>query len=358
MPQQAITTESILSNLSRASQSSQSILDIFTLQNLISMEDASKIKGRLKTNREIENFLLKNRLLSRDSINKAYSIVLRLPFISLKSVEIPQHALSAIPKKIAYRYKIIPFDMKENLVRLAISRPGDLLASYPAGLAKLLSQKGLALEIFVTGESDFNEAFSQYDSDNKNKLLLKHGSVPVINLRNYNILPAHLSKIPRQYVEKYRMVIFEQNVVGDYLVACENPDSSVTQKVLQYLKDTNQISLEVFSTSKEDMDYAISLYDKYYGQTQRKISNTENQPEQPEDLKKTIKSSPFDFSFGLLSNKKKKEPDPELTVEEVAPAKNSSNETLVLKDGQLMALDNKDQVVKNVEMPTQSAKKL
>ena len=63
--------------------SSQSIIDVFVVQGLIIPADAEKIKRHYNNNLAIERFLLSNKLLSREAINKAYSIILKLPFTTL-----------------------------------------------------------------------------------------------------------------------------------------------------------------------------------------------------------------------------------------------------------------------------------
>jgi hypothetical protein len=68
----------------------QSILDVFVLQNLIDQEDADRLKQKFKTNRQIENFLLGNKVVTKDTINKAYSIILKLPYVELRNVRISE----------------------------------------------------------------------------------------------------------------------------------------------------------------------------------------------------------------------------------------------------------------------------
>lgn len=261
----------------------QSILDVFVLQNILTLEDTEKLKRSLKTNREIEEFLLRNRLVSRDTINKAYSILFKLPFIGLSNVEIPDSAMLIITKQLAKKYRIIPFGFKENVLRLALARPADLLTGYPSGLEKIFKLKGIEVELFITGESDFREAILQY-SKKDNKLLMKHGVLPVINLKNYNIAEKYLKKIPKDYIEKYRLVVFNQNSSGDFMIACEQPDSTVTKKVLDYLEKYNNITLEAYATSKDDINFVLKEYEG-------KNKATEREKEKEIEIKQETKFS-------------------------------------------------------------------
>lgn len=262
MPQQTIQQNiSALSGLNQYVLNNQSILDVFVLQDILEIEDANKLKTSFKTNREVENFLIKNRLVTQDTINKAYSILLKLPYIGLSNVLVPDQALKIIPEALAKKYGIIPFDLEEGrLLKLAISAPSDLLANYPTALNKILIASGLMIELFITGLTDFKQAVAQYNKNANKELLLKQGSLPIISLRNLTIKDEFLKKIPREYVEKYRLVIFDQNLLGRYQIACEQPDTVITKKVLEYLEKENGIKLETYATSAEDLDYVIAHY--------------------------------------------------------------------------------------------------
>jgi type IV pilus assembly protein PilB len=140
---------------------SQSVLDVFVLQDLIDPADAQKLQKKLKTNREIENFLLKTKIVTKETINKAYGIMLKLPFIEIKNLDIPEAVLSMVPEKLARKYQIIPIGIEDNLVRVATANPADLLVGYDTGIGKLFAEKKLEIELFLTGAADFEEAVKQ-----------------------------------------------------------------------------------------------------------------------------------------------------------------------------------------------------
>lgn len=240
----------------------QSILDVFVLQNILDYDDAERLKSHFKTNREIENFLVKDHIVAKDTINKAYSIMLKLPYVELKNIEVPEMLKKIIPEKIVFKYGIIPFSLEDGLIRIAISRPADLLANYQTGLEDIFKEKELEVELFVTGETDFKEAVKQYRNKDKGKLLIKKGSLPVVYLRNQFVPSLYFQKLPRGFVSKYRIVVFGQNKKGYYLVACEQPDSPMTIKILDFLSKENGIKVEKFATSKDDIDAILELWDR------------------------------------------------------------------------------------------------
>jgi len=240
----------------------QSIVDVFVLQGILDLEDADKIKKYLKTNREIENFLIKNRLVTRETINKAYSIILKLPFIELQNIEISEDALSVIPEKIARKHGVIPFSLENKILKIAVTNPADLPLGFSSALAKLFKNKKIIIELFITAPEDFREMLKQYRNRSKKSLLIKKGSLPVIYLRNRQVERKYLNKIPKDFIKKYRILVFDENISGAYLVACERPDSPLTKKILNYIKKENKIKLEILATSKEDIDYVLKNYDQ------------------------------------------------------------------------------------------------
>lgn len=239
----------------------QSILDVFVLQGILDLEDAEKLKGHFRTNREIETFLLANHLVTRDTINKAYSIILKLPFIELKNIKISPETLRAVPEKIATRLGIIPFDLDGTLLKIAVTQPADLPLSFSQTVKKLFKSKKANLELFITGMDDFKEALKQYKDKPEKSLLIKKGSLPVVYLRNRRITRECLNKIPKSFIEKYRLLVFDENIAGHYLVACEHPDSSLTKKIFNYIEKENKVKLEIFATSESDIDYVLQNYD-------------------------------------------------------------------------------------------------
>lgn len=298
-----------LENLAKRPWTTQSILDVFVLQGLIEYSDAEKIARNFKTNNQIESFLLKNKIVTPDTINKAYSILLKLPFVGLKNVEIPAECKLIVTKEIAKKYEIIPFDINKNTLRIALAKPSQLMLGYSSGLLRVFNSKNIKVEVFITGKSDFLESIKQYE--NEKTLLLKKGSFPTIFLRNYRMSRFFLEKLPLDFVKKNRIVVFGENISGEYMVACEDPNSPQTKKILQSLSRENEISIEVFAASKDDFDYiTIHWYD--IGD----YSFAEEEEELGGQSKTNDSSGVFDLGEFLGLNKIT--PKPKITVDSIS----------------------------------------
>lgn len=252
--------------------SSQSIIDVFVVQGLIIPADAEKIKQRYQNNLAIERFLLANKLLSREAINKAYSIILKLPFISLGNLAIPEKVLRVIPEKIIRRYLVVPFGLKDKVINLAIGSPGEMFLPQNRNLETLTASHGLSAELFVSTPDDILAVLNR--SAKKGNVLLDRGSLPVIFLRNRNIPLKCLSLLPLDFIKRYRLVIFEQLDEKKCRIAEEDPYSSKTKEIVNYLKKNNNLDFEEFATSAADIDYIVSLYSRSVG-AEAKTSNSQ-----------------------------------------------------------------------------------
>ncbi len=334
MPQAKI--EDTLSSYGLASNilSSQSILDVFILQNVINRDDADKLARNLKTNREIQNFLLQNSIVTQETVNKAYSILLKIPYISLRNVEIRKDVLEFIPAKYARKFGVIPFAVEDQTIRIAISRPADLVLGFKNGLAKVLGNTGYAVELFITGEDDFNSVVGQYDSKNKSNILLSRGSLPVVYLRNQPIADKYLKKLPRDFIAKNRLVVFGENQNGGFLIAAEKADAAITIKTLDFLEKENSIKIEVFATSKEDIDYCLDLYDgkKMIEKVAAQPVVAEQLPAPEEILQKAEnKTDPqkgiFNFSNFWTTASSNNDPD-NLTIDSIESDPNTPGESV------------------------------
>lgn len=239
--------------------SSQSIIDVFVVQGLVLPIDAEKIKSRYKNNLAIERFLLNNRLISREAINKAYSIILKLPFIGLNNLSIPEEIASLIPEKLEKKYLVLPFSRKGDILNIAIGNPGELFWGANNEIKSFIKSKNLHLELFISTPEDILKAIPLKNSD-KNKIQLEQGNLPVIFLRNRNVDMKYLRLLPLEFIEKNRVVIFDRVNNKRYRIAEEDPYNKKTKEIIDYIKKNNNLDLEEFTTSSEDIDYLIGLY--------------------------------------------------------------------------------------------------
>ncbi|OQB06001.1 MAG: Type II secretion system protein E [bacterium ADurb.Bin212] len=312
----------------------QSVLDVFVIQGLISQSDAESLKNRYKTNRDLENILISNKVATRESINKAYSIILKIPYVSLLDTKIDTEVLNIIPKQVAQKYSVVAFGLNGNILQLAVAKPLELNAAFRTGIESLMANKPYVISLFITSPSDFNEAIKQYSGrgiDSK----LKSSSYPVVFLRNQNIPKNLIQKLPQSFIEKHRAIIFDQRGENLFLMAAERPDDSEVRRAVDYIQKQNKVIIQLMATSKDDIDYIVKHYSDPQEIADEVLEKNDDisgenptvEEAKPTDSPKTEETKPDTTSSqekitfsGLFSGlKNKKNSGPVLTVDSTEP---------------------------------------
>lgn len=106
---------------------SQSIEDILATQGVLKPEQISSIKlESINSGQPIEKILLEHNFVSEEQIVKARAQQMNIPFIKLESMAISPEVLNFIPEAVARRYKLIPFGVEGDFLKVAMSDPLDL----------------------------------------------------------------------------------------------------------------------------------------------------------------------------------------------------------------------------------------
>lgn len=101
----------------------------YTLHHLskvgyISQTSADKLElESLPTGKEIEDLVLSYNLAPKNALLEAKAKCLNVPFVDIASTPINSAALVPIPKNLAVRYVILPFQIDEPSKHLNIATP-------------------------------------------------------------------------------------------------------------------------------------------------------------------------------------------------------------------------------------------
>ena len=231
----------------------QSILDVFLLQGLVNYQDYQTLKDRYKSDSELEEFLLKNKILSVDSINRAYSITLKIPFIDLKNYQIPPEVLKLVNKNFIQKYQVIPFSLEDGILSLALSRPGEFDRQY-LEINNYFKDKAHDVNLFITCPSDIQSVLSQYEQNPGNNVLMTKGKYPTVFLKNQNISKELFNIVPLSFAEKYHLIIFNRKGPKSFSLATDRADDPETVRAIKALEDRNNIKFQIFSISQGEVD--------------------------------------------------------------------------------------------------------
>ena len=99
------------------------ILDV----GLINKEELTEaVKKAKKTDQKLAQFLVNEKLISQEQLNKLQAYILGIPFVNLEKEIIPKEILQIIPEPIARRHNIIAFRKKGKELEVAMLDPEDL----------------------------------------------------------------------------------------------------------------------------------------------------------------------------------------------------------------------------------------
>ena len=77
---------------------------------------------------KIERILLQDRLVTPQQLAFFTSLQLRIPFVNLRKEGVRANAVALIPESIARKYSVIPIDVNDNTLVLAMEDPSDIQA--------------------------------------------------------------------------------------------------------------------------------------------------------------------------------------------------------------------------------------
>lgn len=251
---------------------------------------------------EVEQYLLENRLASKETINQQIAIFLGLEYIDLLNRPIPPAVISTIPVDIAQKYQIVAYDLRGLDLFLAVGRPATLQGGAPSAIAAIRQQKGLRLHLAVAPESEVAALIGKIESQtspsgpvvtvpvspppdiqpiaassqtgpvkalNKKDLIEEvEPRSKSVDLRTISIPLETLNKIPYDVAKKYQIIIFESSSPVTNLeppmvkVAVVDGESPHVKEILSYIEQRNKVLIDQYQTTEESFDAALSQYDK------------------------------------------------------------------------------------------------
>ncbi len=140
------------------------IIDILEKNKDITPQLAEKIRVTHLASGEPEEIILKREAsVSEEKLVKAKSELIDTPFVDLEKVGFSPISLTLVPRSVAERYQLVPFDYKEkeNLLSVAMVNPLDLET-----IEFLEKKTGKKIKVFISTSKEINEKIAQrYQQD-------------------------------------------------------------------------------------------------------------------------------------------------------------------------------------------------
>ncbi|MBI2337952.1 type II/IV secretion system protein [Candidatus Daviesbacteria bacterium] len=219
--------------------------------------------------------LLKSDLISDENLGKLIADRLKMPFISLNKVSIPQNLLRIIPETVARTQQTIVVSKTDNQLKIATSRPQN------KEFESMLSQKtGQKIEVYFATPRDVKEALNLYKQEIQKTFddLLKQqvdaagksdSEAPVSQIVDTMIEYAYENKASDIHIEpedKRSLIRFRiDGILHDVLALPRNlHDQVITKiKVLSKLRTDEHLSAQdgklQIKLKDEDLDVRVSI---------------------------------------------------------------------------------------------------
>ncbi len=106
---------------------------------------------RQKTGQDLTQLLIARNILQEEDATKAKAAFFNIPYIDLRQLQIPPQVTSLIPQESINFYNFVPFELKGNLLKVAITDPGNLSALQ--ALEFLGQKQNFQVQLYLASET-------------------------------------------------------------------------------------------------------------------------------------------------------------------------------------------------------------
>ncbi|MBI3290683.1 type II/IV secretion system protein [Candidatus Falkowbacteria bacterium] len=136
------------------------LISTLVSENSLSEEAANELWKRAREQKRLpEELIAADRLVPEESLVKAKSKLLDIPFINLKGKKISKKVLGIFPTEVEENYQMVPFEQTGTELHIGLVNPQDFKA---IEAVEFLAQKaGFKARYFIISKNSLREAFSQ-----------------------------------------------------------------------------------------------------------------------------------------------------------------------------------------------------
>lgn len=138
----------------------KSILDILVTKNLLTLEEAARVRKDAKEREKPIEEVLYERGITETDVTEAKSVVTGLPIKYLEGKTIPYEMLTDIPEESARYYQMVPLGRNEGYLDVGMLYPENVAAH--EALKFISARVNLPVRIFLITKTDFNNIVKEY----------------------------------------------------------------------------------------------------------------------------------------------------------------------------------------------------
>lgn len=113
-----------------------------------------------RENRPVLSELVRRKLISDDMVSHATALIIGVPYVELKNIDIDQDTLSKIPQEASVRVMAVPLGEKDGMLNVAMVDVTNVQAT--DYLSNLVNQP---IRVWMSSERGIREALEQYHGD-------------------------------------------------------------------------------------------------------------------------------------------------------------------------------------------------
>ncbi len=115
-------------------------------------EIISELEKNVKeSGQNLSQLILTRKILEEEDLTKAKAAFFNIPYIDLRRFQIPQGVLSLIPRESIDFYNFVPFELKDKVLKVAITNPANLSAL--EALEFLGQKQNLQVQLYLASET-------------------------------------------------------------------------------------------------------------------------------------------------------------------------------------------------------------
>jgi len=138
----------------------QRLGDILVQSNKITEEQLKSVLKKQRTSgKRLGEQLIEDNILTEDAIIDVLEIQLGIMRVDLEKTEVNMEAVKSISESLALRYNLIPIDIEDNKIKVAMSDPLNVFA-----IDDVTISSGYEVEPLITTQSSIKKAIDRYYS--------------------------------------------------------------------------------------------------------------------------------------------------------------------------------------------------
>jgi len=271
----------------------------------------------------VEDALIEKNIVTDENIGILIADYLKVPFILLQKISLPDTIRHIIPERIARKYKVIPFARTQNSISIAMANPRDIL------IQELIAEKTkLQVNAYLATSRDIDNTLRIYRRDlqqifhdllTRNTVEAKQAAIdeaPIAKMVDMLIVYAYQDKASDIHIEpeeKNLLVRFRiDGVLHDILFLPKNIHNRILTriKVLSMLRTDEHMAAQDgklhIRMNEEDLDVRVSILPIVDGEkavlrlfsTRSRQYSLSNLGMNERDLKKVTNA--FSRSYGMI----------------------------------------------------------